>query len=202
LSNHSISSGGSNDGFYSNTLLSTESISHGSNDDGSFSITSFSNESIYKGDESDGFDLTRLDTIGNLYKGGADDGFYFVKRIVEFVWTGAIGTGWNNPGNWSSNTIPNISSPVIIPAAVPNFPFVNTGLLSIGTSFNPTTYFSKSIHILDGAEMTLRINATLENYGDLKIDGDLFILNISDASVRNINTGRIIIGSDGSLVFQ
>jgi subtilisin-like proprotein convertase family protein len=39
-------------------------------------------------------------------------------------WTGAINTDWTNPGNWTCNTVPTITSNVIINAGVPNYPVI------------------------------------------------------------------------------
>lgn len=41
------------------------------------------------------------------------------------VWTGAIDSLWNNPGNWNINVVPDSETVVIIPANVPHYPAVN-----------------------------------------------------------------------------
>ena len=56
---------------------------------------------------------------------------FFIKTISTvlagnvFEWTGAISVNWNNPGNWMCNTVPNVTSNVIIKSGVPNYPQVN-----------------------------------------------------------------------------
>lgn len=42
------------------------------------------------------------------------------------TWTGTIDTSWTNPDNWSTNTIPTITSEVIIPANANMFPIIDS----------------------------------------------------------------------------
>ena len=42
------------------------------------------------------------------------------------IWTGAIDSLWENPGNWNINLVPDAETVVIIPANVPNNPVVNS----------------------------------------------------------------------------
>jgi hypothetical protein len=51
-----------------------------------------------------------------------------VKTTVikgEAIWTGAIDSLWDNPGNWTINLVPDAETVVIIPSNVPNNPVVN-----------------------------------------------------------------------------
>lgn len=41
---------------------------------------------------------------------------------ASFSWTGNVNKDWSNTGNWSTGTVPTISSSIIIPAGRPNYP--------------------------------------------------------------------------------
>ncbi len=45
---------------------------------------------------------------------------------VPSVWTGVVSVAWENPANWNTNKVPDINSAVIIPAAAPNYPEINS----------------------------------------------------------------------------
>ena len=45
---------------------------------------------------------------------------------IAITWTGANDTSWNNPANWSTNTVPTSTSEVIIPANASMFPTINS----------------------------------------------------------------------------
>ena len=65
-------------------------------------------------------------------------------------WTGNIDNNWNNPGNWSKNSVPVITEDVEIPYAS-NQPVVQTG---IGASCNNLTINSNAIlNINDGGSL-------------------------------------------------
>ncbi len=42
-------------------------------------------------------------------------------------WTGNIDTDWNTAGNWLCNTVPNLTSDIVIPSGLTNYPVLNTG---------------------------------------------------------------------------
>ena len=156
----------------------------------------------FNGGSGDGYSSSSKSAQISISAGGYDDGYADAFFYTDFIWTGTVGTGWNVPSNWNNNVIPTIRSKVIIPSDVPNFPFVNAGLLSIGEIKNPSTYFCRGVEIASGAEMTLRINATLENYSNLTIDGSLFILYSSNAAVKNLENGVIKIQEGGQMRFE
>lgn len=47
--------------------------------------------------------------------------------------------------------------------------------------------------------MTFKINAFLENYNDLTILGDVFMLNKSANAIKNLNAAKLTIKPGGSL---
>ncbi len=46
--------------------------------------------------------------------------------ISSSIWTGAENNTWENPSNWSNNTVPSSASKVIIPSLAPHFPVLNS----------------------------------------------------------------------------
>ncbi len=83
-------------------------------------------------------------TVGN---GSANSTFHFddiyqIAQPVTISWTGNVSTAWENPANWSSNSVPTASSIVTIPAGKPRFPVINANtsihslLCAPGTTVN------------------------------------------------------------------
>ena len=198
----SISLGGNDDGYDQAIFTNPTSIFLGGANDGYDQAVFTNTTSIYLGGNNDGQDLAEYDSPTSISRGGAEDGYNSVDNLLVFEWTGAIGTGWNVGGNWSDGVIPTIGSRVLIPAGVPNFPFVNAGLMSIGLDVNGGTFLARSIKIESGAEMTLRVNALLENYGTITIEGTLFVLNNVFNAIQNLSGGLIEIHANGVLEWQ
>jgi hypothetical protein len=46
---------------------------------------------------------------------------------VFSIWTGAIDTSWIKGGNWCSGVVPGITSNILIPSGVPNYPSISSG---------------------------------------------------------------------------
>ena len=76
------------------------------------------------------------------------------------IWTGAINIDWNNTGNWECNNLPTVSTNVIIPASLVNYPTLSTGLSGK----------AKNITIQNGASLTVTGN-TLQIAGDVSNSG-------------------------------
>ncbi|WP_300438170.1 T9SS type A sorting domain-containing protein [Christiangramia sp.] len=58
--------------------------------------------------------------------------------LVEtvFDWTGAIGSNWNDPGNWLCSVIPNTSSNVKIPSGLTNYPLISSGAAAMANNLD------------------------------------------------------------------
>lgn len=67
------------------------------------------------------------------------------------LWTGAINSTWNTPGNWSTNTVPGNSDDVIVPSGVLNYPTatgavtVNSITINAGASFIAQSTFNGTV---------------------------------------------------------
>ena len=160
------------------------------------------NNSIFAGGTADGFGVgsSAEQQINNMiFGGGESDGFATSDSKSPFIWTGTIGTGWAVAGNWNYNAVPDVSQHVIIPTGVPNWPFVNAGLLSIGDNPNNGQYKCASLLIQENAFLQTRIHCRVENYGLLQINGEMRIKKSTPDAIQNLTNGIVIIGQEGLL---
>jgi hypothetical protein len=196
--NPEIYSGGADDGYSNSIINGLSEIYSGGSDDG-YSLSHYIGlPSIYKGGTDDGYVSSLQYGSPQIYQGGSNDGYDMVSYYVPFVWTGAIGSGWNVPGNWNSNVIPTHNRPTIIPANVPNYPAVNAGLFSIGEEYRQADFYSSQLWVRQGALLTTRINCEVILYGNALIDGTWNVRNLSPGSLLNRGTLEI----NGSLIFN
>lgn len=194
--------GGFGDGYDLGIGLSTTNIYSGGNKDG-YALSEFNSSiSIFSGGHHDGYSSYYYENSISIFNGGSHDGYASDEQLFYFIWTGTIGSGWNVGGNWSTGFIPDINARVIIPSAVPNFPAINSGTISIGDDPNAAGFLCKQILIQSGAEMKLRINAFMENYGNIDISGSLIVLNTTANAVKNLSGGLISIRNGGELRFD
>ena len=67
------------------------------------------------------------------------------------LWTGAVSTAWEVPGNWSCNSIPDASTDVVLPTGLTNYPVVNSQAICrklvqpAGTTVRVTTGYKLTI---------------------------------------------------------
>ena len=202
MNSTNIYAGGTLDGYSIANYTNLISIYKGSKNDG-HNVATFTNPiSIFRGSEDDGHHYTNYINPISIFTGGTLDGYDIGEKLVSYIWTGNIGTGWNVEDNWSGGFIPNLNSSVIIPSGVTNFPKVNDGLIAVAEDPSGlATYFCKQILIEPSAEMTLRVNAFMENYGEIEIYGSMFVLNSAIDAVQNLNGGLITIKRHGLLEF-
>ncbi len=135
--------GGSGDGYAFTNLPKTNitdaNAFKGGNDDG-FANTFLAKSNItdataFRGGNDDGFANTFLAKINitdvNVFRGGIGRGEAQFKLVpitcdgTTVTWNGTVSNAWENPDNWNCGVIPNVSSIVIIPFGVPNYPKVN-----------------------------------------------------------------------------
>lgn len=69
----------------------------------------------------------------------------------ENLWTGAVSTAWETPGNWSCNAVPDETTDVTLPTGLTNYPVVNSAAVCrkltqpTGTTVRVTNGFSLRI---------------------------------------------------------
>jgi hypothetical protein len=108
--------------------------------------------------------------------------------ISGLIWTGASGTNWNVPGNWSCGFIPFLTTVVQIPN-VPNKPVLTTG--ATGTVNNLTIETGSSLFISGN---TLLISGTITNNGTFDASNGTILMNGSSAQTigASVFTGNTI----------
>lgn len=93
------------------------------------------------------------------------------------IWTGAISTAWETPGNWNCNIVPTSTSNVTINNSVPNYPAISTAVIVNGITLN------------SGASLTIN------PLGSLTVTTDL---------INNAGNANLLVKSDatgtGSLI--
>jgi len=105
----------------------------------------------------------------------------YIPVKEENIWTGVTDTNWNNPTNWSCNTLPTLDINVLIPEGLTstNYPVINPG----------TNAFAKNLVIENNASVEVN-NNWLRLAGNLTNNG---LLNTESGSVSfEGNTSQII----------
>ena len=196
--------GGNGDGFaFSTAAPANIYIYEGGLNSGYYSERGdYQGVTIYEGGINEGYAAGKELYQGvTLYEGGIGDGYDMLLKWADFIWTGAVGTGWGVTGNWNYDIVPDISRPVIIPSGVPNYPYLNAGIFAIGANPNAGPFVCKSLWIQDGALLVTRVNSFVENYGVIEIDGTMQVKNTAPAALQNL-AGSITISSGGLLKLQ
>jgi hypothetical protein len=141
--------------------------------------------------------INHKSTIAGQYYGLIISGLTSVRPTN--YWTGAVGTTWNNPSNWSLNHEPVGTEHAVIPAGCPDYPIM-TGHLGIGypSGFDGTCY---TMTIENGASLFLQ-NMDVHVKGELNVEGNLHIgddLTLHDGStLRVAATANIYTGYTGT----
>jgi hypothetical protein len=116
-------------------------------------------------------------------------------------WTGTISTDWNTSGNWECNSLPLITTNVVVPGSLTNYPVLSSG--APGTA-NNITLFSGTSLIVSGNTLQIAgivsnsgtftaANGTIELKGSVSqsIDANLFsgntILNLTISNPQGVN---------------
>ncbi len=198
-------SGGLNEGYASIKWIDiNQNVFNGGMNDGYVGIEwNDSNQPLYIGGSNDGYSCEFWIAPPNaLYAGGSDDGYAQAEKYDDFVWTGAIGTGWSVPGNWSSNVVPDLKRKAIIPTGVPFYPHLNAGVFAIGDNPNNGAFECSELWVQDGGLLVTRINNKVENYGNIIIDGTMQVKNSVMDAFQNLSGGVVRITSTGQMLIK
>lgn len=93
---------------------------------------------------------TGLSFIGDLAVG---------ELVSSDTWTGSVSTNWYITGNWATNALPLISTNIIIPSSLSNYPVITTGT---ATTNNITIQSGASLTVNGGA---LQVAGSINNSG-------------------------------------
>ncbi|SFW25178.1 T9SS type A sorting domain-containing protein [Chitinophaga sancti] len=111
---------------------------------------------------------TGLTSIGDIAAG---------ELLTNNVWTGAISSNWFSSGNWSAATVPTITTDATIPAALTNYPFINT---SVAMTHNITIQAGASVTVSGG---NMQISGLITNTGTFTASNGSIEMNGSTAQV-------------------
>ncbi len=92
------------------------------------------------------------------------------------IWTGISDSNWNNPSNWSPNTVPNSpSATAIIPSGVPNLPATLSSTIAVGT-------------LVMGSGTSLNLNSQVIN---IHSNANLSGVTLSNGTIAQIGSSSI-----------
>ncbi len=90
------------------------------------------------------------------------------------TWNGSSDTDWNNPSNWSGNSVPGSNDLAAIPSiSNGNYPVLST--FTTIQNLEISDWSAGKLTISTGGSLTVTSNVDLNNYGELIIDGGAFI---------------------------
>jgi methionine-rich copper-binding protein CopC len=87
------------------------------------------------------------------------------NKQARYVWTGAVSSNWNTPGNWQSGQVPTFASDAVIPAGLATYPVLGSGTQAVSR-----------LTVAAGAMLTLPAAATLRVSGDWEHNGNSQLL--------------------------
>jgi hypothetical protein len=102
--------------------------------------------------------------------------------FAQTIWTGATGSNWETPTNWSPNSVPNATDDVIIPNTN-NDPIVIAG----------TEARAKSIWVQTGSSLTIQSTAKLSIYGAKALFGTISCALFNEGNVNN--SGQLVLNN-------
>lgn len=118
---------------------------------------------------------------------------------APITWNGSVSSDWATASNWTPNSVPIITTNVIIPSGCTYYPIIADGLSINNTN---TTKRCKSLTINSGASVTLNGNYQyLYCSGLLTINGTLLHSYNATSTVRTIinNGGEVVVNNGGVL---
>ena len=107
-------------------------------------------------------------TVGNWYYISVDNDYSGYRGTFTIclydgynIWNGSVDTDWNNPNNWSINSIPNAGSYVIIPSGLVNYPQINNGVNAQANSV--LVQPNAGLAVPTGKSLTIATNLTVQS---------------------------------------
>jgi len=108
-------------------------------------------------------------------------GLLFMSTLAaaQTVWTGAINTNWNTPGNWSPAAYPTPTTNIVIPSGLSNYPVV-MGFDGIAECADIIVESGATVIVDNNGNGKLRVYGSITNNGVLDItDGNLIMAGTS-----------------------
>jgi hypothetical protein len=95
----------------------------------------------------------------------AEGALLVFNKPARYVWTGAVSSNWDTPGNWQSGLVPTAAADAVIPAGLATYPVLSSGQQAVG-----------KLTVASGATLTLPATATLLVSGDWEHSGSSQLL--------------------------
>ena len=113
-----------------------------------------------------------------------------IERVYIATWNGQVDTDFNNPSNWSINSVPVDSMTIVIPNTT-NQPVINQDY-----SFEKLTVNVSGVLNIDSGNFTVEQDFNLKgalvlNGGSINVNGDL-IVDDSTASIDFLNSSSVL----------
>ena len=99
--------------------------------------------------------------------------------IIGKVWTGAVDSDWNTPGNWSPSGIPDATDCVVVPN-VANTPVISTGIDGVGNRLIVQT--GGNLAQASNSSLTITDAVTVEAGGSYLIDDSASLVQINNVA--------------------
>ena len=205
-------SGGPDDGFHflslpAQNLNKDLFYCSGGNNDGFHFLTSAVQPLNYQtlfclGGNNDGFHFLAVSPYSmndqTLYcSGGPDDGFHSLSlpafQFGRGIWRGVTNYSWTEPSNWTGNSVPDVTTDVVIPPMCSFYPSITTGILTIAD--NGGDYKCNSLTINNGG--SLNNDRYMYAYGEVTISGQYIATNDLDNTIVLYPGSHLIIASTG-----
>ncbi|MFH1121334.1 MAG: T9SS type A sorting domain-containing protein [Bacteroidota bacterium] len=108
---------------------------------------------------------------------------------ADGLWTGTTSTDWNTAGNWACNTVPAITTNVVIPGSLSNYPILSSG--AAGMANNLTIQNNATLTVTGN---TLQIAGNVSNSGTFTSSAGT--IELKGNSLQTITAGQF----DGNTV--
>lgn len=107
-----------------------------------------SNNTVYAGTNSETLEISNAPSTWSSYQyrclvtfdGSTKTGPTYLLKFA-MTWMGTVSTEWDNPANWSCNTLPNANMDIYINASAPRYPLVSTNISLHSLNLQPGATF-------------------------------------------------------------
>uniref|UniRef100_UPI003568D6B8 GEVED domain-containing protein n=1 Tax=Lutibacter sp. TaxID=1925666 RepID=UPI003568D6B8 len=126
-------------------------------------------------------------TCESFTYGEVEDYTVNIIGCITNTWTGTISADWNNTLNWSCGTIPTITTDVLIPTGVTNYPEIySTDAAGLANNIELETGTSLIVY-----DNYIQIAGNLLLNGFIDLDGEGQLIQNTGSTLDNASTGYI-----------
>ena len=125
----------------------------------------------------------------------ATSGVISITVAESYIWTGALSSDWNAPGNWSCGTVPTSAQNVVITNQAANQPEISE-----------ITGFAKSLTLSSGAVLNILGTGTLHVENEINVAADAVLTVQNNGSIlqssTTANTGKITVKKKSNMLYR